>query len=143
MPKKVPEKMEGFNPFGELVGLTFTRWEEGYSQCVLEIEGKLLNPHRTVHGGATYTMVDSGMGAALYSCIDEEELCSTIEIKIVYFKAVEAGTLTCDTRVIHKGKRIAILESEVRRDGELIAKALGTWSVYKERKEKRGRTGGQ
>ena len=135
MPKKVPMKLEGFDPFGALVGLAFTSWEEGYSQCVLEIDGKLLNPHSTLHGGATYTMADSGMGATLYSCIDEDELCATIEIKIVYFKAVTSGTLTCDTRLVHRSKRIATLESEIRQGEQLIAKALGTWSIFKEKRD--------
>jgi acyl-CoA thioesterase len=134
MPKKVPPKLEGFDPFGALVGLTFTRWEEGYSQCVMEIDGKLLNPHKTLHGGATYTMADSGMGATLYSCIDEDELCATIEIKIVYFKAVNSGTLICDTRLVNRSKRIATLESEIRQGERLIAKALGTWSIFKEKR---------
>jgi len=133
MPKKVPVNIEGFDPFGELVGLTFTKWENGYSQCALKVDSRLLNPHRTVHGGATYTMADSGMGAALFSCIDEDELCSTIETKIVYFKAVKSGKLTCDTKVIHRSKRIAILESEITQGDNLIAKAIGTWSIYKKR----------
>jgi len=135
MPKKVPQNIEGFDLFGDYIGLTFTKWEKGYSRCVLEVTEKLLNPHRTLHGGATYTMADSGMGAALYSCIDEDELCATIEIKIVYFKAVSSGTLTCDTRVIHKGKRIATLESEISDGKRLVAKAIGTWSIFKEKRE--------
>lgn len=71
------------------------------------------------------------MGGALWSCIGEDELCSTIETKIVYFKSVASGTLVCDTRVLHKSKRIATLESEIKHGGQLIAKAIGTWSIYK------------
>jgi acyl-CoA thioesterase len=63
--------------------------------------------------------------------LEENELCATIEIKIVYFKAVSSGTLTCDTRVIHMSKRIAALESEIKQDENLVAKALGTYSVFK------------
>jgi len=131
MPKKMPRNLAGFDPFGELVGLTFTKWEHGHSQCVMEVEDKLLNPHRTLHGGATYTMADSGMGATMYSVMEDDELCATIEIKIVYFKAVPSGRLVCDTRLLHKGNRIATLESEISRDGELVAKAIGTWSIFK------------
>jgi len=133
MPKKMPQYVEGFNPFGDLIGLAFTRAEKGCSQCVLEVDRKLLNPFRILHGGATYTMADTGMGAALLSCIDTDEQCSTIEIKIVYFKAVVSGTLACDTKVIHKSKRIATLESEIKHEGRLVAKALGTWSIYQEK----------
>ena len=52
--------------------------------------------------------------AALYSLIDYDELCSTIETKILNFKAVTLGTPVCDTRVIHKSKRITALESEIK-----------------------------
>ena len=135
MPKKFPQKLEGFNPFGELIGLTFTKLENGYSQCVLEVNGKLLNPHKVLHGGVTYSMADTGMGAALYTCIDEDELCATIETKIVYFKPVTSGRLTCDTRVVHRSKRIATLESEIKDDRQLIAKAIGTFSVFKEKRD--------
>jgi acyl-CoA thioesterase len=133
MPRIDNKKLEEYDPYGKYTGLTFTKWEKGYSQCVLEINGNLLNPYGTAHGGATFTMADSGMGFALVSCLQEDEQCATIETKIVYFRAVEAGTLVCDTRVIHKGRTVAALESEIRQDGELIAKALGTWSIVRRR----------
>ncbi len=135
MPKKIPLKSAGFNPFGELIGLTFTKCEKGYSQCVLVVNEKLLNPHKVLHGGVTYSMADTGMGAALYSCIDDDELCATIETKIVYFKPVTSGRLTCDTKLVHRSKRIATLESEIKSGEHLIAKALGTFSVFKEKRD--------
>ena len=130
MPKKLIKEMEDYDPFGKYTGLTLTKWEKGYSQCVLKVNRKLLNPYSALHGGATFTMADTGMGWALVSCLREGERCVTIEAKIVYFKAVKSGTLTCDTRVIHKSKRIAALESEITHGGALIAKAIGTWSIY-------------
>lgn len=135
MPKKIPDKLEGFDPFGDLIGLTFTTFEKGHTQCRLEVQDKLLNPHRTLHGGVMFTMADSGMGATLYTYIDDDELCSTIDTNITYFKAVKSGNLTCDTRVIHRSKRIAALESEIRQGGNLVAKAFGTWSIYKEKRD--------
>ena len=76
-------------------------------------------------------MADNGMGGALYSYLDDDELCATIEIKIVYFKAVTSGTLTCDTKIVHRSKRIAVLESEIIKDGHLVAKATGTFSIFR------------
>ncbi|MFX1489841.1 MAG: PaaI family thioesterase [Promethearchaeota archaeon] len=130
-PKIFPLNSEGFHPFGELIGLYFTKLEKEYSQCVLNIEKKLMNPHGVVHGGALYSMADTGMGAALYSLLEKEELCATVEIKITYFKPVKEGTLTCDTKVIHKGKSISVLESEIMNQDNLVAKALGTYSIFK------------
>ena len=131
MPKEFPLESEGFHPFGELIGLNFSRSKKGYSQCILEVNEKLLNPHNVLHGGVIYSMADTGMGMALYPYLDEDELCATIEIKIVYFIAVASGVLTCKTKLIHKGKRIAVLESEIKGDGHLIAKAMGTYSIFK------------
>lgn len=133
MPKQFPLKSKGFHPFGELIGLNFSEYKNGYSTCILEINEKLLNPHRVLHGGVIYTMADTGMGAALYSYLDRDEICGTIEINIIYFTSVTSGVVTCETKVIHKSKSIAALESEIRNDECLIAKAMGTFSIFKAR----------
>ena len=133
MPKNVPKDLKGFDPFGDLIGLTFTMCKDGSSRCVLQIEEKHLNPHRTLHGGVAYSLADVGMGGALYTRMEEHELCATIEIKIVYFRAVTSGTLTCDTELILRSKRIATLESAISNDGNLVAKALGTFSIFPEK----------
>ena len=131
MPKNFPLNLKGFHPFGDLIGLKFTKVEKGYSQCTLEVVDKLLNPHKVVHGGVLYSMADTGMGAAAYTTIGEKELCATIEIKINYFKATRAGVLTCNTKVIHQGKKIVTMDSEILNDGQIVAKAMGTYSIFK------------
>jgi acyl-CoA thioesterase len=134
MPKQYPVAAKGFSPFRELVGVTFTKVENGYSHCVMEVDKKLLNLVGFVHGGAIYTMADSGMGAALYSFLDEDELFVTVEADIFYLKTVSSGTLSCEAKVIHRGKRTAVMEAEIRNEGQLVAKATGMFSVYRGRR---------
>lgn len=131
MSKQFPLDQEGFNPFGELIGLQFTKCENGFSQCILEVKASLINPHGVIHGGAIYSMADTGMGAALYPLLEDNELCATVEIKIAYFAPTKAGTITCNTKLIHKTRKIASLESEVLKDNKIIAKATGTFYIYK------------
>ena len=131
MAKEVPADTTGFNPFGDLIGLQFVKCEGGQSRCTLEVEQRLLNPHGAVHGGVLYSMADTGMGGAMYTVMDRDELCATIEIKVTYFKAVRSGTLVCDTRIISRGRRVAALESEITSDGRLVAKASGTFSIFR------------
>lgn len=131
MAKELPRESKGFNPFGDLIGLDFTGHAQGYSRCRLVVRNELLNPHSVLHGGVIYSMADTGMGGALYSLLAENELCATVEIKIVYFAAVRSGTLTCDTRVIQRRSHIATLESEITNDDRLVAKALGTFYIFK------------
>lgn len=130
MLKNFPMNIKGFHPFGDLIGLRFTKLDKGYSQCTLDVVEKLFNPHKVVHGGVLYSMADTGMGAAAYTNLGKNELCATIEIKINYFKAVRSGSLTCDTKVSYIGKKIITLDSEIFNDGQIVAKALGTYSIF-------------
>ncbi|MFW9894875.1 MAG: PaaI family thioesterase [Candidatus Thorarchaeota archaeon] len=130
MTENIPLNVKGFHPYGELIGLTFIQLEKGFSQCKLEVEKKLMNPHGSLHGGVMYSMADTGMGAAIYPLLEENESCATIEVKITYFKPVSNGALVCETKVIHKGRSTCALESEIRVEGKLVAKATGTYSIF-------------
>ena len=131
----LPEELKKSDIFGDYIGLEFTQWQEGYSQCVLHADKHLLNPNGKMHGGALYTMADSSMGATVFSVLSKNETCATIEIKIAYFKAVASGLLTCDTKILNMGNRIVTLESEITNDGALIAKAIGTFFIFTQRQE--------
>ncbi|MFF0612720.1 PaaI family thioesterase [Nocardia tengchongensis] len=118
--------------FGALIGLNMVEFDRdgARSVCTLAVEPQLLNPHGVLHGGATYSMADQGMGAAVYCVLGEGESCATIEVKIVYLAAVRGGEVECESRVINRGKRVIALESELRNEGRLVAKALGTFAVF-------------
>jgi acyl-CoA thioesterase len=122
--------------FQLLIGLEMTERGDGVSRCRLEVDEKHLNPHGVVHGGVLYSMADTGMGAAVYSRLEPEESCATIELKVVYIAAVRGGVLECESRVVHRGRRVVVLESEVRSGDRLVAKALGTFAVFEDRSTK-------
>jgi acyl-CoA thioesterase len=90
-----------------------------------------MNPQQVVHGGVLYALADTGMGGALYPSLEKGELCATIEIKIAYFQPVKAGKVTCRTTVTYRGKRVAHLESEIYAHGQLVAKATGSYSIFR------------
>jgi len=128
--KKFSLKPKSFNPFGDLLGLSFSMCQAGQSLCKLEVADHLLNPHQVVHGGVIYSMADTGMGAALYSDLAQGESCTTIEIKMSYFKPVTAGQLICETKIINRGRKVATMESEIKNNEQLVAKATGTFYIY-------------
>lgn len=125
----LPDDEDEKNPFGRLIGLHFSSWGGGQSVCHLEVTPALLNPNGVLHGAAIYTMADTGMGGALVSVLDAGQLCTTVEIKISYFRAVVTGALRCHSRVVHQGKRIAFLEARVYHEEALIAQATGTFAI--------------
>jgi acyl-CoA thioesterase len=133
MARKPSPRAKGLNPFGDLIGLRFTACRDGYSRCEIEVHEDLLNPHGVLHGGVLYSMADTGMGAALYPSLAENELCATVEVKIAYFLPVRRGTVTCDTKVVHRRKTVAFLESEMAAQEGIVAKATGTYSIFQKR----------
>ncbi|MFC2000013.1 PaaI family thioesterase [Chloroflexota bacterium] len=123
-------------PFAELVGFEFQRLDDECSECVLETREDLLNNYGTVHGGAICTVVDGGMGAALWPYVAEGEQITTIEVKVNYLGAVRAGVLKCTSKVVQKTRKLAFVESEVTNNGHLVAKATGTYYVSRSSKAK-------
>jgi acyl-CoA thioesterase len=127
------ENLTERSPFSKSLGVQIEEFNNGYCLCTLEIKDHLLNTHKAVHGGVIYSLADIGMGAALYSTLDDER-CSTIEIKINYLNPAYTDNLLCEARIIQKGKSIAVLEAEVKSDEKLIAKATGTFTIFKSNK---------
>ena len=120
-----------YHPFADLIGLKFLRAKNSKIHCMLVIEEKHLNPNKVVHGAVAYALADTGMGAALYSAFEKGTIKSmaTVEIKINYFRPATAGELHCKTKVIHCGKKLANLESEIWEADKLIARANSTFFI--------------
>jgi acyl-CoA thioesterase len=123
-----------YHPYAELLGLTVEEQRSGFSRCSLTISEKHLNPHKVVHGAVLYALADTGMGAALYPTLVAGEICATIEVKINYYKPVAAGTVTCTTEIINRGKTVANLESRIYAGEVLVAKANGNYSIFRPNK---------
>lgn len=119
-----------WHPFADLIGLVVTARGEGKSTSELTIADHHLNPNGVVHGAVIYALADTGMGGALTSVLDDDRMCTTIEIKINYFRPGVSGRLCCDTRVVNVGSRTAALESDVFDDNDrLLARATGTFMI--------------
>jgi acyl-CoA thioesterase len=130
MPKNVPNTSKGFNPFGELIGLSFSKWGDGRSECQLHVEEKLLNPYGVVHGGVIYSLADTAMGGALYSLMSEDERCVTVEMKVVYFRPVTSDSLECTAEVAYRSKKLGFVEAAVKNGVREVAKASATFLIF-------------
>ncbi len=120
------------NPYAELVGFALQMGRRGSGACVatLDVRPELLNPNGVVHGGALFSMADTAMGAALHTTLAPGEYCATVEIKIHFLQPVTKGKLRCRTRLVHRGSRIAVLESHISVGRLQVAQALGTFAIF-------------
>jgi len=132
------------NPYAELVGFTLRLGPRGSGSCsaALDVRPELLNPNGVVHGGALFSMADTAMGAALHTTLAPGEYCATVEIKIHFLQPVSKGKLRCRTRVVQRGRRLAVLESHLSIGRLQVAQALGTFAIFAPRPAAPGGTAG-
>ena len=94
------------------------------------MDTKHLNPNGVLHGGVIYSLADTAMGAALFSLLDGQDRCSTLEIKMSYLQPVTGGCIAVEASVVQRTKRIGVLEARVFGDGDqMVALATGTFYI--------------
>ena len=97
------------------------------STVVVDAADEHLNPHGSVHGGLLATMLDVAMGEAVAEAGGDRPV--TVALTVTYLEPGRAGRLEATARVRKRGKRLLIVEGEVTQDGDVLADALGTFSV--------------
>ncbi len=125
------------HPFADLLEMKFLSRDDKSSLCTLLVTESTLNPNHTVHGGVFFTLVDTGMGGAIFETLNDGELCAAIEIKLSFFNAVWDGELLCKSKIIKRGKRITSAEAEIFNHDKLVAKASGSFSIFTPSKTKK------
>jgi len=121
------------NRFIEHVGVEFHDTGAGTSVASLQVRAHHFNTVGVVHGGAIFTLADTGMAAALIHDLKEGEACATSNLTIHYFRPVLSGPIVCTSRIVHRGRTLANIEGECHVAGKLVARANGTWAVFARR----------
>jgi uncharacterized protein (TIGR00369 family) len=123
-------KMKTDIPFWALLGMEVVDVKKGWGKVRLPFTKKLSQPDGYAHGGAIFSPADAAVAIALLGMIDRSETLLTVEMKINYLKSVKEGDIIAEAKVVHKGKRTALGDVEVRNsEGELVAKGLATYMI--------------
>ncbi|MNY53454.1 Thioesterase superfamily protein [compost metagenome] len=51
----------------------------------------------------------------------------TLECKVNYIRAVDAGEIVCNARVLNAGRKVHVLEARVQQGDKLVATAQATF----------------
>lgn len=123
--------MPGKARFANHIGMRIEEAAQGRARCTLALKDFHHNSNGVVHGGVLFTLADTAMGAALFSMLEADELCATVEIKIGYFKPVLEGDLACMAEVVNKGKSIASIEASIYQGDALVSRSSGTFTIFR------------
>lgn len=90
----------------------------GEAVAALDVSDRHLNPNGVVHGGVVFTLVDTAMGRATMSVLEEGQICASIEVAVRYLRPITDGRLVATASVLRAGRRIVHLEGRVTVDGD-------------------------
>jgi len=118
-------------PLKELLGFSVEQGD-GVGRASLDIEQHHLNPNGVVHGAVPFAMIDTAMGAAAMSVLDEGLFCATIDIHTRYLAARSEGTIEVEAVVRKAGRRVIHLDAVARIGDKEIVTAAGSFAVLGE-----------
>jgi uncharacterized protein (TIGR00369 family) len=127
----MPRPRDGIDPISKHFGF---RWEAP-NRIRLTIRPDLINAGGLLSGVVAYALVDYCMGSTLWVDRNEGERIATIGISINYIQTATEGDIVCTSELDRRNDRVGVLRSEVRHeDGRLLATAVGSFSIFPERR---------
>lgn len=112
--------------------MDFIHVEEGKITLISRPDATFYNPIGTIHGGYAATVLDTALGCVVHSTLKAGEAYTTMEIKIVYHRAIlpQLGELRCEGIVISRGRRAAASEAKLYDSaGKLLASGTSTCMI--------------
>jgi len=119
-------------PFYNHLGIHLTRLGTGRAEIRVKVTKRLTQDAGVAHGGVAAALIDSAVGLALCTMLHAEESITTVELKVNFTAPAHLGLLKASGRIIHRGRRIAVGEGEVKdQKRRLIAKGLVTYIILR------------
>ena len=117
-------------PLKQHLGMALGGDEPGRATCRIEVGEHHLNPNGMVHGAVLFAMVDTAMGKAAMSVLDEGQFCATVDLQLRFVRPSSDHELVASVEVLKRGKHVLHLEGRVEdTHGRLIATASSTFAV--------------
>lgn len=119
-------------PIAHTLGFRLVEVAEGYAVFEGTPGEYLYNPIGVVHGGWAATLLDSAMGCAVHTTLEQGMIYTTLQININLVRPIttETGTVRCEATAVHVGRRSATAEGKLLdENGKLLAHGSTTCIV--------------
>ncbi|MCI4348941.1 MAG: PaaI family thioesterase [Thermoplasmata archaeon] len=125
------EQLGGFH---REVGFSIEPAETHDGTCVVsgKVEARHLNVNQVVHGGVFVTILDTAMGGAVVTLLDENESTATTSLYVEFLRPGREGQiLRAKGEVVRRGRHLAFAEGNLfDGDGRRLSQAHGTWYIW-------------
>ncbi|MFV0435986.1 MAG: PaaI family thioesterase [Desulfopila sp.] len=101
--------------------------EFAFRAAVREIH---LNAGGICHGGYLMTLLDSGMGSAVYRALGGDKRIATISLDVKFVAAARIGNpLAGSATIIRITRSLVFVRGELQQQGKVVATAEGVWKI--------------
>jgi len=121
------------NTMARTLGYDITEAANGRVVVTCEPNDAQLNPAGTVHGGLAATLLDSCMGLAIQSTLEQGLSQTTVEFKISLTRPItpETGMIKAEGLVLSRGRRVGTAEGRITdQQGRLLAHGTTTCLIF-------------
>jgi len=118
-------------PFSRLLGFEVLELSPDHVRARVAWQRDRLTTGSGLHGGALMSLADiCGGTIAFLNVPSGANGTSTIESKTNFFRPLREGHAWASARIVHKGRRTIVVETEVRDDAErLVSKTTQTEAI--------------
>lgn len=117
-------------PLQEYLGMELSSTEMGAGTATLHLDDQHANPNGVAHGAVLFALVDTAMGKATMSVIDDNLYCASVELSLRFIRPASEGELIAEATVVKRGRSIVHLEARVYDgDDRLVATSSGTFAI--------------
>jgi uncharacterized protein (TIGR00369 family) len=117
----------GYRGIQQADGGAVIEWDATPEYCFRAPSGPI------VHGGMVATLLDTAMGGACWTVLDEAESFLTADLRVEFMRSARPGTLRADGRVVQRNRRVAFCSAELfDAEGELLATSRCTQIIRRD-----------
>ena len=114
----------GYRTVADGEGTVTLEWDATPEYCFQAESGPI------VHGGMVTTLLDTAMGGACWTTMEDGEDFLTADLRAEFFRSARPGTLRAVGRVVQRSRRVVFCSADLfDADGTLLASARCTQIV--------------
>lgn len=103
-------------------GKSVIEWDATSDFCFHDGRGGYI-----VHGGMVTTLLDTAMGGACWSVLEDEESFLTADLHVEFLRSARPGVLRAEGRVVQRNRRVAFCAADLYgAESELLASSRCT-----------------
>lgn len=125
-PDELKKRLHAFAkaaPYFKLLELEVIDFGPRWSKCRISPRAELRNPNGSVHGGVISTLIDAGITQAMLmteeyqvGVREAKGFLTTVDLRVRYLRAMTEGSMTCESKIVHLGRRMVHASAVVQND---------------------------